>query len=155
MRPLGIQNRRRVPNRHLSASSRWDRNHGANRGRLNARRHGSRIGAWSARTNNRYQWIQVYFPRPKTVTNIATQGRQDANQWVKSYYVTFSVNGVQFVPYKVKGKRKIFRGNKNRNSITYNTFNPPIKALFVRIHPVSWHAHISLRFELYGFPASE
>lgn len=70
-------------------------------------RRGHKTGAWCAKRNTKYQWFQVYFPKPKTVTACATQGRQDANQWVKSYYVTYSVDGINFVPYKKRGVTKV------------------------------------------------
>ena len=31
-----------------------------------------------------------------------------------------------------------------------NIINPPITARFIRVHPITWHAHISMRLELYG-----
>lgn len=106
LKALGIE-KRRVPNQHLTASSSWDRNHGPSRARLNTKRRGHRVGAWSAKRNNKYQWFQVYFPRPKSVTAIGTQGRQDLSQWVTRFYVTYSVDGVNFVPYRKYGATKV------------------------------------------------
>ena len=31
-----------------------------------------------------------------------------------------------------------------------NALDEPIIARYIRIHPVSWHGYISMRFELYG-----
>ena len=38
------------------------------------------------------------------VKRIATQGRYDANQWVKSYTLSYSNNGIRFIPYR-RGRR--------------------------------------------------
>ncbi|KAL9968054.1 hypothetical protein ACROYT_G026380 [Oculina patagonica] len=41
-------------------------------------------------------------------------------------------------------------GNKDKNSIVYHQFNPPILARYIRLRPTAWYDHISLRMELYG-----
>ena len=57
-RPLGLENYE-IPDARLSASSEWDPDHGAKRGRLNLARVGDLRGAWSAKNNNANQWFQV------------------------------------------------------------------------------------------------
>lgn len=89
----------RIPSRAITASSKWDRYHGPNRARLQISRRGRYIGAWSAKHNNPYQWIRVDFTRPVKVLAVATQGRQDASQWVTRYYLTYGFDGINFVPY--------------------------------------------------------
>ena len=39
------------------------------------------------------------------ITKIATQGRQDASQWVTQYYVSYSQGGIIFTDYKAKSSR--------------------------------------------------
>ena len=97
----------RIRQTQLSASSSWDANHGPRNGRLNFRRTGSRMGAWVARRNDRYQWYQVDFKRAMRVIKIATMGRQDAAQWVTQYFVTYSQDGVSFAEYKENSNRKV------------------------------------------------
>ena len=48
-----------------------------------------------------------------------------------------------------------FRGNRDRNTIVYNSIIPSIRARFLRIHPWSWHGHISMRVELFGCALGE
>ena len=105
-RPLGMQNGRIRANQ-LTASSSWDKNHAPSYGRLHFRRAGHRVGAWCSRHNNRLQWFQVYFGRPTRVVKFATQGRQDARQWVTQYYLTFSQDGVHSAEYKENSNRKV------------------------------------------------
>ena len=45
---------------------------------------------------------------------------------------------------------QLFDGNKDRNTIVYQTLSQPIRARYVRILPEAWHGHISMRMELYG-----
>ena len=43
-----------------------------------------------------------------------------------------------------------FLGNTNRNTLVTHTFTTPIYARFVRIFPLTWVYHNSMRLELYG-----
>ena len=97
----------RIRANQLTASSSWDKNHAPSYGRLHFRRAGHRVGAWCSRHNNRLQWFQVYFGRPTRVVKFATQGRQDARQWVTQYYLTFSQDGVHSAEYKENSNRKV------------------------------------------------
>lgn len=44
----------------------------------------------------------------------------------------------------------MFKGNENADTISYNSFEVPIIAQWVRINPTRWHDRISMRVELYG-----
>ncbi|XP_020631497.1 EGF-like repeat and discoidin I-like domain-containing protein 3 [Orbicella faveolata] len=150
--PLGMQNGR-IKGRQLSASSSWDGNHGPSNARLHWRRRGPRIGAWSARHNTRYQWLQVDFIHAMRVVKIATQGRQDAAQWVTQYYLTYSQDGAHFAEFKKNSNRKYLTGNRDQNSVVQHRLFPQIKARYIRVCPWGWHRHISMRVEFYGCSA--
>ena len=57
---------------------------------------GGKTGAWSSRTNDQSQYIQVDFGEVKRVTQVASQGRQDAAQWVTRFKVSYSTFGKVF-----------------------------------------------------------
>ena len=97
----------KIPNRAFSASSKWDKYHRANRARLNSVATKRYRGGWSARKNNKRQWIQVRLSRRTRITGLATQGRQDIHQWVTSYSISHSFNGRSFRPYKENGRVKV------------------------------------------------
>ena len=78
----------------MTASSQWDKYHAPFRARLHLPRQGRYIGSWSARHNNRNQWLKIFLGRTYRTTGIATQGRHDADQWVTAYYVYYSQDGV-------------------------------------------------------------
>lgn len=99
--PLGVEDRR-IPDSALSSSSRWDGYHGPHQCRLNTQRRGRYRGAWSARANNRHQWLQIDVGCQAVVYGIATQGRQDLGQWVKTYRVMSSRDGVRWRWYRVR-----------------------------------------------------
>ena len=50
---------------------------------------------------------KVDLKRRTLVTRILTQGRQDANQWVTSYTVSYSNNGRTFRSYTKRGRVKV------------------------------------------------
>ena len=97
----------KVPDSAFSASSQWDKYHRANRARLNSVATKRYRGGWSARKNNRRQWLQVKLRRRARITGLATQGRQDLNQWVRSYSISYSLTGRSFRSYKENGRVKV------------------------------------------------
>ena len=101
--PLGIRDGR-VTRAMFTASSMYNHYYGPWSARLQAQNRGSTRGGWIAKYNNRNQWLQVDLGTTSRIKRIATQARYDANQWVKSYTVSYSNNGVRFFPYR-HGKR--------------------------------------------------
>ena len=96
---LGMQSKR-IKNAAIKASSQWDTAHAAFLARLMNRRTKKFMGAWVARHNNYNQFIQVDLGKPMKVTGVATQGREEANQWVRAYYVLYSSDGLAFAKVK-------------------------------------------------------
>ena len=87
----------KISNSQITSSTAYHPRVAAVQGRLNG------AASWSARVKNRNQWIQIDLGRDEVVTAIATQGRANANQWVTSYYVSYSLDGKVFFSYKTKG----------------------------------------------------
>lgn len=112
--PMGLQSGR-LKNRFVTASSQWDKYHAAFLARLHWQRRGRYMGAWSARHNNRYQWLQLDFGRWAKIIRLATQGRQDTDQWVTQYYMKHSLDGIRFVDYQERNTRKV--GTQNQGSV--------------------------------------
>ena len=95
---------RLIKDAQITASSEWDSNHAAIQARLNFKAGGGKQGAWSARSNDANQWIQVALGSYTKVTGIATQGRNGANQWVTKYQLQYSEDGVNFFYYTETGQ---------------------------------------------------
>ena len=94
----------------ITASSQWDVNHGPTNARLNFKAHGGRTGAWSSRRNDVNQWLQIDFKYRATITEILTQGRQSGesiSQWVKTYTISYSDDGVHFKSSRQGGLNKV------------------------------------------------
>ena len=95
---------RLIKDAQITASSEWDSNHAAIQARLNFQAGGGKQGAWSARSNDANQWIQVALKSYIKLTAIATQGRNGGSQWVTKYQLQYSDDGVNFHYYKASGQ---------------------------------------------------
>ncbi len=93
----------------ITGSSEWASNHGAENARLNLRRPGH-SHAWIPRSVSG-AWLQVDFELLATVSEVLTQGRGDYPQWVKSYTLSYSSNGLDFHPYRQNGVIKVVQFN--------------------------------------------
>ena len=61
----------------------------------------------TTRYNNARQWLNIDLGTVSRLKRIATQGRYDADQWVTSYAVSYSLNNVRFIPYKEGRRTKV------------------------------------------------
>ena len=103
----------KILDKQITASSKWNAQCAARQGRLNFQEvvEGGvpkKSGSWAARKNDKNPWLQVdLLCEESVVTSVATQGRNrnplwggPHNQWVKSYKLQYSNNGVDFEYYK-------------------------------------------------------
>ena len=97
--PLGMESRK-ITDGQIKASTEFNSAHGATNGRLNFKAGGGKTGAWSARTNDVHQWLQVDLGAKTEVTGIQIQGRQDADQWVTSFTISYSSDGTTYTFYQ-------------------------------------------------------
>ena len=94
----------------ITASSQWSDGYwyyGPNNGRLNFISIPGRTGAWSSRESDHNQWLQVDFQRPTIIIGISTQERQDEDQHVKNYTISFADDGKNFYCYVAGGILKV------------------------------------------------
>ena len=124
----------------VSASTSWNKKHGAEQGKLNLE---EGIANWSAKTNDLKQWIQVDLGEKKLVRKVAVQGRYNREQWVTKFRIMVSLDGKK---YEEIGSG--FDGNTDQKTIVEVALEPNPVARFVRIVPLEWHGHISMRFDV-------
>ncbi|XP_078696172.1 uncharacterized protein LOC144924635 isoform X2 [Branchiostoma floridae x Branchiostoma belcheri] len=142
--PLGMESGA-ILDDSITASSFWDKNFDAYRGRLNGV---AGAGAWAAETNTIGEWLQVDLGEKKRVTGTIIQGRyRNHDQWVTSYKLQYSVDGRRWVTCDGS---KNFPGNTDRNTPVTNLLDSPIDARYVRFLPQSWKTHMSMRVEVLG-----
>ncbi len=80
-----------IPDGKITATSSYNPGQtGPSRGRLNLHQEGSKSGGWVAGVMDGFQWLTVEFYNDGTiVTAVATQGRQDYDQWVAKYRLKY------------------------------------------------------------------
>jgi len=130
----------------ISASSEHDANHAHHHARLDY--FGGGANSWCASINDNNQWLQFCLPTPKVWHRVEILGRGDAEQWVSSYLVVHSNSGINY-DWRVAESGKVFPGNVDMKTIVGYNFTEPFKAKCVRIKPITWHAYISMRCEMY------
>lgn len=143
---------RAIPNDRISASSIHSNGYKPYLARLGTRKDGVLHGAWApiAPSMNTISWIQVDLVQQTTVSRIATQGRPDFVQWVKTYSIEYGTDGNSLTEYRNRLNVAVFQGNTDQNTIVYNILDPPIFTRYVRIRPKSHEKHVAMRFEVYG-----
>ena len=139
----GVLENGTIPNSRLSASSvlGGQAQYGPSNGRLN------RAGDnWIVQTLDQSQWFQVDLGQVETVTGVATQGRQNSQQWITSYILQYSTDGITFTDYN---GGEVLTANTNATTVVRNDFNSAITARYIRFNPRTWNSNISARFEVY------
>ena len=104
---LGLEDGR-IQDGAISASSAYNIYHAAKLGRLNLKAKAGNVGAWCVLTRDANQWLQIDLGAGTTVTKVATQGRQDSDQWVTSYAISYSPVKSSWVYVMTHGKKKVY-----------------------------------------------
>ena len=97
----------KIPDSAISASTEHSSSQGAINARLYFLSKSGRTGAWTAGSRDVYQYLQVNFGDWTKVSRVAMQGRSDADQWVKSFSLSYGYDPVFFKDYKENGSRKV------------------------------------------------
>ena len=53
------------------------------------------------------QWLQIDLRQMCVIKGIATQGRREAHQWVKTFQLSYSRHGARFRSYVSYGRVKV------------------------------------------------
>ncbi|KAI8518000.1 hypothetical protein Bbelb_040170 [Branchiostoma belcheri] len=137
-----------------SASSEFDSRHSADRADINTRETADAQGGWSAATNNKDQWLMRDLGDVTDITGVITKGRNSGryDQYVTSYIISYgNENGDETFYTDADGKVTVFPANDDRDTAVNNDFGDfsgRITARFVKIHPQTWHVHISMRAKI-------
>nr|XP_040229697.2 neurexin-4 isoform X1 [Anopheles coluzzii] len=119
------------------------------RGPENARLNGGY--SWTAQQSDFDQQFIIDLGDVRNITRIETQGRPHSNEYLTEYSISYGFNGLDYIDYREPGgNTKLFKGNRDGDSVRMNSFEVPIIAQWVRINPTRWQNRISLRAELYG-----
>ncbi|XP_060081885.1 lactadherin-like [Ylistrum balloti] len=103
------------------------------------------------------EYIQVEFKTVSTLKAIETLGRADSNQWVSSYNVNISLDGItwNYIMNSTTGEVKRFPGNFDRLTIVTNELDGNVISKYIRIIPITFQGYLSMRLEVQGCPAAD
>ena len=101
-----------IPNRDITASSALNSDSEPFQARLQDTK------AWIPRSDDKHPWIQVNLQYSRNMTAIATQGFNGS--FVKSYYVSYGDDGINWKNYTVQGKIKVFKLRSRFNILFVN-----------------------------------
>ena len=107
---LGMQNIQ-IPDSAITASSEYYR---ASYGRLHFLPTSDRVGGWTAKRNDNNSFFQVHFGGWRKVTRVAVQGRQDQDQWVESFSLSYGYDSVFFYDYTEEEVKKVSKIMTNK-----------------------------------------
>lgn len=108
--------------------------------------------SWCAQQKGTSEWLQVDLGVEALVTGVMTQGRGDSKEWVTAYRVGYSQDAIKwdYVDSPQPGRQRVFEGNTDSFSVKHNYFDEPVTARFIRIYPVKYEGHPSMRMEVIG-----
>eukprot|EP01050_Picozoa_sp_SAG11_P025099 SAG11_NODE_5555_length_1526_cov_2.592151_1_plen_440_part_10 len=101
------------------------------------------VQAWSAQHNRVGEHMTMDLGLVQEVAGVATQGRRDLDQFVRTYEVQVSTDGEHYT--KLAGTFDSTQNGHERESIVKAWFHEPVAARFVRIVVLRWQNHISMR----------
>ena len=96
-----------IPDSSITASSHYSQHHAPFLARLHNKPRRRYERAWSAKTNDEKQWLQVDLGKKTDITMVATQGRVEHNQWVTDFFISFSDDGIIFEVYRTGNVTKV------------------------------------------------
>ena len=114
--PLGVEDMR-IPDSAFTASGSYDNNHRPSLARLNLLTDGKHIAAWCPKAKSSNQWLQINLGEITAVTKVATQGRYNSEDRVKTYKLSYSVDGSHWTWYKQRAVDKVIKSDSKRYRI--------------------------------------
>ena len=92
-------------------------------------------------------WLQVDLLNVHIIESVSTWGRNSiAQQWVTSYELHYSLDGITFTPYSGNP----LTGNSDETTEQQNFLTPNIMAKYLRFIPLSYNGWKSMRVEATG-----
>ena len=97
--------------------------------------------------------VQADFGALTVMDAVTTRGNPTlSNYWVKLYTLSYSSNNVTWLDVTdASGNTKVFPGNTDTDSAVINMLPSPLTARYLRLHPVQWQGHISMRWDVSRF----
>lgn len=115
------------------------------------------VGAWVAGANNTDQEIKASLDAVYTIVAVSIQGRASAanrDQFVTKFKLQYSTDDKSWVTVRPldnpNDPLRPFDGNIDDKAEVLVSNFVPFNACYVKLIPVGWNAHISMRWELWA-----
>jgi hypothetical protein len=103
------------------------------------------VQAWSALSAVANQHMTLDLATTKFVQGVIIQGRHDVDQWVETFKVQYSND---FSTWADVDNGSTFVGASDQNTPVTAMFVTIVYARYIRLKPISWYSHISMRADV-------
>ncbi|XP_015757056.1 PREDICTED: uncharacterized protein LOC107336496 isoform X2 [Acropora digitifera] len=146
---LGLENNVLIPDSWLTSSSTLNGNTPAKNGRLNY----TAGQSWCASSSDNYPYLEIDLQILHIICAVSTQGNHQADQWVKTFSLQSSTDGITWTNYTDdQVSIKIFSGNYDRKMIVKHILYLGIVARYVRFVAGVKHDEACMRAAIFGAP---
>eukprot|EP01133_Synstelium_polycarpum_P008354 gene8354-9806_t len=120
-------------------------NHSINGANINAAK------CWASGSTDNTPSISATIPTNGIAefSQIDIQGRPDADQWVTSFTIKYSLDGFTWMDYNGGAA---FTANSDRNTVVSITLPTPLRAKSISLYPATFSGYRSCRWEVYYRP---
>ncbi|XP_067026518.1 uncharacterized protein [Acropora muricata] len=133
-----------IPDSKITASSELNARTPAKNSRLNY----TAGPSWCAQTNDNNPYLQIDLQSLHVICAVSTQGNSKADEWVETYTIQTSADGVHWTDYDNDGHPKLFFGNSDKNSEAKAILG--VVTRWLRIVGKTKHNKFCMRAELFG-----
>ncbi|XP_068727455.1 receptor-type tyrosine-protein phosphatase T-like isoform X1 [Montipora capricornis] len=142
---LGMQ-RRSIPDNKITASSTLNASTPTRNGRLNY----TAGSSWCASANDSNPYLQIDLQSLHIICAVSTQGNSKADEWVETYTIQTSKDGLSWTDYESTERLKTFLGNYDRHSEVKNILSGGVLARWLRFVGKAEHNKFCMRVEIFG-----
>ncbi|VVC41699.1 Hypothetical protein CINCED_3A025143 [Cinara cedri] len=107
---------------------------------------------WKPSESSENEYLQINLGYPETVYGVQVSGNPAKEEYVTSYKVAYSTDGISFSYVPFHGQPEIFRGPHSHDLMDTQIFYTPVEATYIRFIPMSWRNQIALRVAILGCP---
>uniref|UniRef100_A0A481MQJ2 Hemolectin n=1 Tax=Nipponaphis monzeni TaxID=196483 RepID=A0A481MQJ2_9HEMI len=109
---------------------------------------------WKPLESSENEYLQINLSHAEIIYGVEVSGNPLNDEFVTSYKVAYSMDGISFSYVSFHGQPEVFRGPRSHDKIETQMFFTPIEAVYIRFLPSTWRNNIALRVALLGCPVS-
>ncbi|XP_072168464.1 lactadherin-like [Diadema setosum] len=113
---------------------------------------GGNSAAWLPQLSDQNKWLKIDLGAVFMVTGVITQGRKNGDQWARSMHISTSLDDTDwvFAIDPLSDDPKVYPANYDRDTQVTSLLPNPVRARYVRFHPLTFMNHAAMRVEILG-----